>query len=208
MSQYIAGTVAVTNASAAIVGTDTLWAANVSAGDVFSLAGSGVPYIVGSVTDNTHLTLSSNYAGDTASGQPYMVTTSFTLIFSLPYPEQADIDTATLLKRALLLIDGLLEPTVALPSVRMDTMVLADVLTYLARIHAKNINIGFSAGTYAHGITAVASGYIGGVYSPTQNRIYLVPYAQSNQTNWHFLQEFSQAEISPSLMSGALFNKF
>jgi len=31
------------------------------------------------------------------------------------------------------------------------------------------------------------SAYIGGVYSPTQNRIYLVPSIQSNQTNWHYI---------------------
>ena len=40
---------------------------------------------------------------------------------------------------------------------------------------------------YAHGATAVANAYNGGVYSPTQNRIYLVPYAQANQTNWHYI---------------------
>ena len=61
---------------------------------------------------------------------------------------------------------------------------------------------------YAHGVTAVASAYIGGVYSPTQNRIYLVPFGQANQVNWHYIQEFSFAEISPSLMASALFNKF
>jgi 3-hydroxy-3-methylglutaryl CoA synthase len=25
------------------------------------------------------------------------------------------------------------------------------------------------------------------VYSPTQNRIYLAPYGQGNQTNWHYI---------------------
>ena len=40
---------------------------------------------------------------------------------------------------------------------------------------------------YAHGVTAVTNAYIGGVYSPTQNRIYLVPFAQSNQTDWHYI---------------------
>ena len=62
--------------------------------------------------------------------------------------------------------------------------------------------------TYAHGITAVSCAYLSGVYSPTQNRIYLVPYGQANQTNWHYLQEYSTADVSPTLMSTTLFNKF
>ena len=61
---------------------------------------------------------------------------------------------------------------------------------------------------YTSGVTAVASGYLGGVYSPTQNRIYLVPFGQSQEANWHSIQEYSAAEISPALMSSALFNKY
>ena len=62
--------------------------------------------------------------------------------------------------------------------------------------------------TYAHGITAVSTAYQGGVYSPTQNRIYLVPCVQAPQTNWHYIQEYSTAEILPTMMSTTLFNKF
>ena len=40
---------------------------------------------------------------------------------------------------------------------------------------------------YAHGVTAVSGAYAGGVYSPTQNRIYLVPSTQAAQTNWHYI---------------------
>ena len=95
-----------------------------------------------------------------------------------------------------------------LPSTQLNDFDAIQLNKYLSAIHAKNVNVEFAAGTYAHGITAVANAYSGGVYSPTQNRIYLVPLAQSNQTNWHYVQEFSQAEISPSLMASALFNKY
>ena len=144
-----------------------------------------------------------------------------------------------------------------LPSTRLDDFDYDELIKYLSPIHAKNLAVEFAAGTYArgvtavanayyggvysptqnriyliprsqanqtnwhyidcatgtvvayaHGVTAVAYAYVGGVYSPTQNRIYLVPRAQSNQTNWHYIAEFSQAEISPSLMASALFNKF
>ena len=74
-----------------------------------------------------------------------------------------------------------------LPSTRLDDFDYDELIKYLSPIHAKNLNVEFAAGTYAHGVTAVANAYIGGVYSPTQNRIYLVPFAQSNQTNWHYI---------------------
>ena len=41
--------------------------------------------------------------------------------------------------------------------------------------------------SYAHGVTTVDGAYAGGVYSPTQNRIYFVPFSQAPQTNWHYV---------------------
>ena len=35
--------------------------------------------------------------------------------------------------------------------------------------------------------TAVRNAYIGGVYSPIQNRIYLVPFGQAEQDTWHYI---------------------
>ena len=95
-----------------------------------------------------------------------------------------------------------------LPSTRMNDWDSTYLVNYLKAIHTKNKNIEFGVGTYAHGVTAVLGGYIGGVYSPTQNRIYLVPHSQAPETNWHYINEFSLAEISPSISANALFNKF
>jgi hypothetical protein len=61
---------------------------------------------------------------------------------------------------------------------------------------------------YAHGITAVDGAYLSGVYSPTQNRIYFVPSGQADVANWHYIQEFSTAEIPRSIAANCLFNKF
>ena len=58
---------------------------------------------------------------------------------------------------------------------------------YLNLIQGENKESEFGVCQFAHGITAVVSAYAGGVYSPTQNRIYLVPHGQSNQTNWHYI---------------------
>lgn len=105
--QYAVGSVNVTNGNATIVGVGTLFVANVQVGSVFSVKGSGVPYIVGSVTDDTHIVLTSNYAGTTLTGQAYAITTSRTPNNGWPYPEAHDIDTATILKQAMLSIDAL-----------------------------------------------------------------------------------------------------
>ncbi len=108
MSQYKTGTVAVTSGSAAIVGTGTLWATNAAAGQTFMIAGSSVPYVIGVVTDNTHITLSSNYAGSSQSGLSYEINTSRTPVLSIDYMEAGDIDSATTFKRAMLQIEALL----------------------------------------------------------------------------------------------------
>ena len=75
-----------------------------------------------------------------------------------------------------------------LPSMRFNVFNYSGLLEYLRRIHRKNKNIEVgSVVAYTHGATAVVNAYIGGVYSPTQNRIYFVPLAQSNQSVWHYL---------------------
>ena len=75
-----------------------------------------------------------------------------------------------------------------LPSMRLNVFNYSGLLEYLRRIHRKNKNIEVgSVVAYTHGATAVADAYVGGVYSPTQNRIYFVPWAQANQSVWHYL---------------------
>ena len=106
MAQYRTGTVAVTNGSAAVVGTGTAWAAEVSAGDLFILANEGITYEVGSVTDNTNLALTANYAGATGSALEYAIARDFTPAKGLPYPAKGDIETAAVLRRAMYSIDS------------------------------------------------------------------------------------------------------
>ena len=70
---YSAGTVSVTNGSPTVIGGGTAFLANVRPGDQFDIAGDGVWSAVQSVDSNTQLTLISNYAGSTASGQAYAI---------------------------------------------------------------------------------------------------------------------------------------
>ena len=76
MSDYTTGTVAVTNASTTVTGTDTLWASNVVAGDYFRVDGNGqadssIWYKVDSVTNDTALELEVAYGEATESDLEY-----------------------------------------------------------------------------------------------------------------------------------------
>lgn len=63
--------VAVTQGSAAVVGTGTSFTTQGTAGTLFQITGSGHQYVIESITDNTHLTLSETFKEATASGQNY-----------------------------------------------------------------------------------------------------------------------------------------
>ena len=106
MSQYKTGTATVTNNSPTVTGTNTLWLANVTAGDSFTVAGDGVMYDVASVDSDTQVTLSVPYAGTTASGAVYAIGTGFTVPDSFPEMSQGDIETATIFTRAMRKIQG------------------------------------------------------------------------------------------------------
>ena len=101
MSQYLVGTASVTNGSATVTGTNTLWLANVTAGYSFTVAGDGVMYDVASVDSDTQVTLSAPYAGVTAGGAVYAIGTGFTVPDSFPEMSQGDIETATIFTRAM-----------------------------------------------------------------------------------------------------------
>ena len=101
MSQYKTGTATVTNGSATVTGTNTLWLANVTAGNSFTVAGDGVMYDVASVDSDTQITLSAPYAGTTASGVVYAIGTGFTVPDSFPEMSQGDIETATIFTRGM-----------------------------------------------------------------------------------------------------------
>ncbi|MBU1082707.1 MAG: hypothetical protein KKB59_19635, partial [Spirochaetes bacterium] len=79
---YTTGTIAVTQTSKTVTGTDTLWAANAKAGDYIRLgalnAATPVWYEIDEVVGNTEITLVTAYAGDTASSQTYTIRKTFT----------------------------------------------------------------------------------------------------------------------------------
>ena len=70
MTWYNTGTVAVTNASAAVTGTGTAWIANGASGMGFR-GPDRMVYEIASVNSDTSITLATTYQGGTASGQAY-----------------------------------------------------------------------------------------------------------------------------------------
>lgn len=79
---YRTGTVAVTNGSANVVGTTTLWLTQASVGDIF-VGPDGALYEITSITDDTHLAIkkldgTAAYAGSTLSAQAYAIIRNFT----------------------------------------------------------------------------------------------------------------------------------
>ena len=98
--QYKTGTASVTNNSPTVTGTNTLWLANVTAGDSFTVAGDGVMYDVASVDSDTQITLSVNYAGVTAASAVYTIARDFTSPDNFPELTTGDIETPTIITRA------------------------------------------------------------------------------------------------------------
>ena len=77
--------------------------------------------------------------------------------------------------------------------------------TMLKTLAARNKNARFAIIPYTHGATATAVGYYGGAYSPTQNRIYFMPYSQSSATTWHYIQETgSMGDLTPNMFGSSI----
>ena len=77
-------------------------------------------------------------------------------------------------------------PPVKIPSYNQSNYSRQGVTNYIQSLMNQGSYLS-SANSYTHGATVSNSGYGGSVYSPTQNRIYLVPSAQSGSANWHYI---------------------
>lgn len=107
MTQYALGTVAVTNGSAVVTGTDTNWlSSGIAADGLLAIQDEFVWYDVLTVDSDTQITLKTNYTGTTKTAQPYVAQLSFTPNQNFPTPTFGDIGTAGLLAKSLLQIDA------------------------------------------------------------------------------------------------------
>ena len=63
-------------------------------------------------------------------------------------------------------------------------------IIYCSDVTISNIDsktIATTLGNYLHGATVGDDAYYDGIYSPLNNRIYLIPYNQCDETNWHYI---------------------
>ena len=103
--QYKEGTVSVTNGSQDVVGTNTYWRNNIKVGDFFKIVGESEYYEIASVTDDTHLSLTTPYQGATGSGKSYVILRDYTENYKLPEISKGDLDWHISYNRAMKIID-------------------------------------------------------------------------------------------------------
>jgi hypothetical protein len=176
MSQYRDGTVSVNIGSSTVTGVSTAFTNYAQAGDWFHIESESVMYAVASVTDDTHLELASNYAGDeNLSGASYIITTDFTPNYSLPLVKIGDREWPVVLEKALTLIDSNLGAGSDTPDFDSGW------LDFEGSGYDGGADGGFSI---AHGLDAAPSRwtvYIRSHVSPTEVNMIAVPGANENR---------------------------
>jgi len=80
LTEYVTGTVAVTNNSTTVTGTGTVWSTNVVAGDYFRIDNDSRWFKISSVGSDTGIVLASVYKGSTVTGAAYTASQVFTKI--------------------------------------------------------------------------------------------------------------------------------
>jgi len=105
MSQYQTGTIITEQGTPKVSGESTEWLANVAIGDVFKVSGVNATYTVGLISTNTTLSLTSNYAGVSVSGESYQIIRDFTDNYNIPEIWIGDKDWPYHLTQGLRIID-------------------------------------------------------------------------------------------------------
>lgn len=108
MSQYSDGTVELICATNQIVGTGTLFVANVKPGAFITVPGITQAYQIVEVTDDTHLEIAETIAGpsgNSVEGLTYYIVTDFTAMLGMPMPGKNHLNVQALLNRSWKILD-------------------------------------------------------------------------------------------------------
>ena len=108
MSLYNTGTVTTTAGSNVVTGLNTLWSANVAAGDYILIGSVKALFEIATVDSDTQLTLTANFPS-ALDGQTYEIYQDFTANKSLPLIPYNTVNLPALLNRTLREIDGYLQ---------------------------------------------------------------------------------------------------
>ena len=85
---------------------------------------------------------------------------------------------------------------------------VSTLVNYFKNLSISNSGSEVFVQSYSNTSGSSGAGYIGGVYSPTQNRIYLVPYGQATSATWYYIDCNTGLIVGYtgiSLISGAYF---
>lgn len=83
-------------------------------------------------------------------------------------------------------------------------------IVFMACYHGYWYFVDCDDGSVYHQVDLVGStpggAYVGGVYSPTENKVICIPSGSSDTDDWHFIQDYSGKQISRQLMAHSTFN--
>jgi len=105
MSQYQTGTIKTEQGTNKVSGESTEWLANVDVGDVFKVSGVNATYVVGLISTDTALSLTSDYVGTSVSGEAYQIVRDFTDNYNIPEIWVGDKDWPYHVTQAFRIID-------------------------------------------------------------------------------------------------------
>lgn len=166
--QYRVGHSSVTPGQQTVSGYSTSWSTEVLAGDVYKPDVDTEPtQVIGTVVNDTTLTLSANWAGTTHTYQTYMIQRSWTPNKNLARPYQGDADLADMLREQVVdKIDT---------EMQNPTVTKISGVTYASRPSGTTINNDTFVGDQISGVTfltkpsgtTITDGQI--AFPPTQN---------------------------------------
>ena len=99
------------------------------------------------------------------------------------------------------------KPPISIPGYSTSNYNKQWVSNYVQSLVNQGSNLS-GIGTYTHGQTIVDLAYAGGVYSPTQNRIYFVPYNQQSPNSWHYMDCNTGTIVAYTAGVGAVANAY
>jgi hypothetical protein len=89
----------------------------------------------------------------------------------------------------------------AVPTYEFDEFYLSKLVYYLNTIRY-NTNEQ-TVVSYNTGLNLAANAYYGSIYQPLNNRIYLIPYGQSDETDWHYIDSNGAVQSYSVALTGA-----
>lgn len=106
-TQYVTGTVTVTNGSTTVTGAGTAWLSEVTPGaHYFAIKNENVWYGIASVANDGALTLTSAYTSSTKTAQDYVIQRNFTSNQGYMAPGYGDVNISAMVRDTVLKLDS------------------------------------------------------------------------------------------------------